>query len=88
LGEFASVVDVVNCAVKIQEEIKGSNTDTAENRRMEFRIGISLGDVIDEEDPFLGMRLKRILINNKEQFQEQNYRKQMIVKRLKLKLFM
>jgi class 3 adenylate cyclase len=39
LAEFASVVDAVNGAVKIQEEIKKSNRDIPEDRRMEFRIG-------------------------------------------------
>jgi class 3 adenylate cyclase len=43
LAEFASVVDAVNAAVKIQEEIKKSNTDIPEDRRMEFRIGINHG---------------------------------------------
>jgi adenylate cyclase len=42
LAEFASVVDAINGAIKIQEEIKKSNTDTPKDRRMEFRIGINL----------------------------------------------
>jgi TolB-like protein/class 3 adenylate cyclase len=54
LAEFASVVDAVNGAIKIQEEIKRSNTDTPEGRRMEFRIGINLGDVIEEEERIYG----------------------------------
>ena len=54
LAEFASVVDAVNGAVKIQEEIKKSNTDTPADRRMEFRIGINLGDVIEEEERIYG----------------------------------
>ena len=54
LAEFASVVDAVNGAVKIQSEIKKSNTDIAEDRRMEFRIGINLGDVIEEEERIYG----------------------------------
>ena len=54
LAEFASVVDAVNGAIKIQEEIKKSNTDTPKDRRMEFRIGINLGDVIEEEDRIYG----------------------------------
>ena len=49
LAEFASVVDAVNGAIKIQEEIKRSNADTAEDRRMEFRIGVNLCDVIEED---------------------------------------
>ncbi|MFH1674077.1 MAG: adenylate/guanylate cyclase domain-containing protein, partial [Pseudomonadota bacterium] len=54
LAEFASVVDAVNGAIKVQDEIKKSNTDTPEDRRMEFRIGINLGDVIEEEDRIYG----------------------------------
>ena len=54
LAEFASVVDAVKGAIKIQEEIKRSNKDTPENRRMEFRIGINLGDVIEDEERIYG----------------------------------
>ena len=54
LAEFASVVDAVNGAIKIQEEIKRGNTDTPKDRRMEFRIGINLGDVIEEEERIYG----------------------------------
>jgi len=54
LAEFASVVDAVNSAIKIQDEIKKSNTDTPVDRRMEFRIGINLGDVIEEEERIYG----------------------------------
>ncbi len=54
LAEFASVLDAVNGATKIQKEIKKSNADTSEARRMEFRIGINLGDVIDEEERIYG----------------------------------
>ena len=54
LAEFASVVDAVNGAIKIQEEIKKSNADTPKDRRMEFRIGINLGDVIEEKERIYG----------------------------------
>jgi adenylate cyclase len=54
LAEFASVVDAINGAIKIQEEIQRSNKDTPENRRMEFRIGINLGDVIEEDNRIYG----------------------------------
>ena len=50
LAEFASVVDAVECAVEIQKELKTRNAELPENRRMEFRIGINLGDVIEEGD--------------------------------------
>jgi TolB-like protein/Flp pilus assembly protein TadD len=54
LAEFASVVDAVECAVEIQEELKVKNEELAENRRMEFRIGINLGDVIEEGERIYG----------------------------------
>jgi TolB-like protein/class 3 adenylate cyclase/Tfp pilus assembly protein PilF len=54
LAEFASVVDAVNGAIKIQQEIKRTNADTPQDRRMEFRIGINLGDVIEEEERIYG----------------------------------
>jgi len=46
LAEFASVLDAVRCAVEIQEELKARNAELPDNRKMEFRIGINLGDVI------------------------------------------
>ena len=54
LAEFASVVDAVQCAVSVQKEFQARNADLPENRRMEFRIGINLGDVIEEEDRIFG----------------------------------
>jgi len=54
LSEFASVVDALRGAVAIQEELKAKNTELSENRRMEFRIGINLGDVIEDEGRIYG----------------------------------
>jgi TolB-like protein/class 3 adenylate cyclase len=54
LAEFASVVDAVQCAVAIQKELQARNADLSENRRMQFRIGINLGDVIEEGDRIYG----------------------------------
>jgi adenylate cyclase len=54
LAEFASVVDAVECAVDIQEDLKTRNAELPKNRRMEFRIGINLGDVIEEGDSIYG----------------------------------
>jgi adenylate cyclase len=54
LAEFASVVDAVECAVEIQKELKTRNAELPENRRMEFRIGVNLGDVIEDGDQILG----------------------------------
>ena len=54
LAEFASVVDAVRCAVEIQKELKTRNAELPENRRMEFRIGVNLGDVIEDGEQILG----------------------------------
>jgi adenylate cyclase len=54
LAEFASVVDAVQCGVAAQNEFKARNADLPENRRMQFRIGINLGDVIEEGDRIYG----------------------------------
>ena len=54
LAEFASVVDAVNGAVKVQNEIERANTGISVDRRMEFRIGINLGDVIEEDERIYG----------------------------------
>jgi adenylate cyclase len=54
LAEFASVVDAVQCAVAIQNELKARNAELLENRRMQFRIGINLGDVIEEGERIYG----------------------------------
>jgi len=54
LAEFASVVDAVQGAVEIQEELRIRNAELPEDRRMEFRIGINLGDVIQEGERIYG----------------------------------
>ena len=54
LAEFASVVDAVRCGVEIQKELKVRNAELPEKRRMAFRIGINLGDVIEEEETIYG----------------------------------
>jgi len=54
LAEFASVVNAVECALAVQEEIKDQNKDVPKNRRMEFRIGVNLGDVIQDKDRIYG----------------------------------
>ena len=48
LAEFASVVHAVQCGVAVQKELQDRNAGLPENRKMEFRIGINLGDVIEE----------------------------------------
>ena len=54
LAEFVSVVDAVQCAVAVQKEIHARNEELPEDRRMKFRIGINLGDVIEEEERIYG----------------------------------
>jgi len=54
LAEFTSVVDAVESAVEVQQQLKTRNAELPENRRMEFRIGINLGDVIEEGDRIYG----------------------------------
>ena len=54
LAEFKSVVDAVNCAVEIQRDIAGQNAELPDERKMQFRIGVNLGDVIEEEDRIYG----------------------------------
>jgi adenylate cyclase len=54
LAEFSSVVDAVRSTVEAQEELKNRNAKLPENRRMEFRIGINLGDVIQEGERIYG----------------------------------
>ncbi len=46
LAEFASVVNAVQCAVEIQTTLKSENANLPPERRMEFRIGVNLGDVM------------------------------------------
>jgi len=54
LAEFVSVVNAVQCAVVVQKEIKARNDELPQNRKMQFRIGINLGDVIQKEDRIYG----------------------------------
>ncbi|HEV8712290.1 MAG TPA: adenylate/guanylate cyclase domain-containing protein [Candidatus Binatia bacterium] len=54
LAEFASAVDAVQCAMDIQQALKTRNADLPSERRMEFRIGINVGDVIVEGPQIYG----------------------------------
>ena len=54
LAEFPSVVDAVRCAMEIQRELATRNAGVPDERRMQFRIGINLGDVIVEGDGIYG----------------------------------
>ena len=54
MAEFSSVVDAVKCAVETQKEMGKRNADLPENRRMLFRIGVNLGDIVEEDDRIYG----------------------------------
>ena len=54
LVEFASVVDAVRCAVEMQRAMLDRETEVAEDRRVRFRIGINLGDIIVDGDDIFG----------------------------------
>jgi TolB-like protein/class 3 adenylate cyclase/Tfp pilus assembly protein PilF len=54
LVEFQSVVDAVRCAVAVQEDMAARNADTPEERRIQFRIGINLGDIISDDNDIYG----------------------------------
>jgi adenylate cyclase len=54
LVEFASVVDAVRCAVEVQREMIAHNAATPAQRRIEFRMGINLGDIISEDGDIFG----------------------------------
>jgi adenylate cyclase len=54
LVEFASVVDATRCAVEVQLGITERNISVPQNERLEFRIGINIGDVIIEDDDLFG----------------------------------
>jgi adenylate cyclase len=50
LADFVSVVDAVQCAVEIQQELADRNEELHEDRKMVFRIGVNLGDVVEEKN--------------------------------------
>ena len=54
MAEFSSVVDAVKCAVETQKEMNKRNAELPENRRMLFRIGVNLGDIVEEKDKIYG----------------------------------
>ena len=54
LAEFASVVEAVQCAVEIQRELKAKNDLLSDNERMDFRVGINLGDVMVDGNELFG----------------------------------
>jgi len=54
LAEFSSAVDAVQCAVEIQKILKEKNEDLPQDKRLEFRIGVNIGDVIQDGDGLYG----------------------------------
>lgn len=54
MAEFSSVVNAVQCAVKIQEKIEETNSEAPEDQKMQFRIGVNLGDVIHDGEQVYG----------------------------------
>ena len=54
LIEFASVVDAVRCAVEFQREIAARNAEIPAERRIEFRVGLNLGDIIIDDKDIYG----------------------------------
>ena len=54
LAEFSSAVDAVECAVEIQKKLKRENARFVEDNRLEFRIGINIGDVVQDGDRIYG----------------------------------
>jgi len=54
LAEFSSVVDAMQGAVSIQKELKARNAELPEHRKMQFRVGINIGDVIQDGDRIYG----------------------------------
>ncbi len=54
LAEFGSVVDATECSVKIQRKLKAKNAELPDDQRMAFRIGVNLGDVVEEADRIYG----------------------------------
>jgi len=54
LAEFASAVDAVQCAVEIQRKLKNENNRLVEDKRLQFRIGVNIGDVVQDGDRIYG----------------------------------
>jgi len=54
LAEFVSVVDAVQCAVEIQRELASRNEGLPEEQNMLFRLGVNLGDIVEEDDRIYG----------------------------------
>jgi adenylate cyclase len=54
LAEFASVVDAVRCAIEIQTGMTPRNIEVADDKRLQFRIGVNVGDIIEQDGDVFG----------------------------------
>ena len=54
LAEFGSAVDAVDCAMQIQNQLKKENARFVEEKRLQFRIGVNIGDVVHDGDRIYG----------------------------------
>jgi adenylate cyclase len=54
LADFATVVDALGCAAAVQQELNGRNSGLPEERKVQFRIGVNLGDVIVDKEEIYG----------------------------------
>ena len=54
LAEFPSAVDAVQCAVAVQEKLAGADAGVSQDRRLQFRIGVHVGDVVVRGGDLLG----------------------------------
>jgi adenylate cyclase len=54
LAEFSSVVDAVECSVEIQKVLKKKNEGLSDDKKLEFRIGVNIGDVVQDGDHIYG----------------------------------
>ena len=54
LAEFTSVVEAVRCAVEVQTEMAGRSSGEADDRRIAFRIGINVGDIVEQDGDIFG----------------------------------
>ena len=54
LAEFSSAVDAVGCAVQIQNGLKKENAKFVEDKRLQFRIGVNIGDIVQDGDSIYG----------------------------------
>ena len=68
LSEFASVVDAVRCAVELQRRMAERNAGAPADRRIEFRVGINIGDIIIDagldlqvDDPFIPYQYEKMV---------------------------